>query len=287
MNIQNVIGKIKIGAKRNAPELLLGAGLVTGTACVITASKATVKASELKRDLDDLKCDIVTDLELGKLDDDGMKQEVLRVYRKYALDLLKTYAIPVGLYASTVALIFSSYKTQKNRQIALSTALTACTTAYSTLVTKLKEGAANDLTAEEVLNGVEVKTRVDEDGCIITEKVQGDPIGTSIYKARFDRYATAWALDRYQNISTLRSEECWANDRLQLQGYLFLNDVYDRLGLPRTKEGQIVGWSAKGDGDGYVSFGMVDCNTYDDVRYDDNAFDLEFNVDGDILTKFQ
>ena len=66
---------------------------------------------------------------------------------------MKTYAIPVGLYAATVASIFASYKTQKNRQIALSTALAAATSAYNTLIAKLKNGAENGLTAKEVLEG--------------------------------------------------------------------------------------------------------------------------------------
>ena len=48
MKGKELIGKIKLGAKRNAPELLLGAGLITGTACVITASKATLKAKKIK-----------------------------------------------------------------------------------------------------------------------------------------------------------------------------------------------------------------------------------------------
>ena len=52
------------------------------------------------------------------------------------------------------------------------------------------------------------------------------------------------------------------------------------------KAGQIVGWVKNGEGDGYVSFGTFDCSKYEDIRYDENAFDLEFNCDGDILCKF-
>ena len=63
-------------------------------------------------------------------------------------------------------------------------------------------------------------------------------------------------------------------------------DVLDRLGLPRTKAGLIVGWVLNGEGDGYVDFGVVDCETLENVNYNDNAYDLNFNVDGDILSKF-
>lgn len=286
--ITQLIGKVKLGAKRNAPELLLGAGFVTGTATVILASRASIKATGIKKDLDESKMSLEFNLQSGDLNDEEAKLEVRKLYTRYALNLAKEYAIPVGLYASTVALIFSSYKIQKNRQMALSAALTACTAAYSTLVNKLKKGAAFGLTAKEVLDGVEAREVVNpETGEVTIEKVQGEAIDTSVYKVRFDKYSTCWEKDKFQNESTLRSEENWANDRLRLQGYLFLNDVYDRLGLPRTKTGQVVGWLSNGDGDNFVDFGVKDCEEYEDVRFDANAFDLNFNVDGDILTKFQ
>ena len=85
---------------------------------------------------------------------------------------------------------------------------------------------------------------------------------------------------------TLKCEENWANDKLKIDGFVFLNDVYDRLGLPRTRTGQIVGWVLDGEGDGFIDFGITDCEKYEDARFTRNAFDLNFNVDGDILSKF-
>lgn len=286
MKGKELIGKIKLGVKRNAPELLLGAGLVTGTACVITASKATLKAKKIKEESNIDKAELAVLFEQGDITEPEFKQAIVKHYSKLGLSLLKEYAVPLSLYGATVGLVFSSYKIQKNRQMALSAALTACTTAYSALVTKLKNGAQNGLTAKEVLEGVEVVEKINpETGEVTTTRVQGEPVG-NLYSVRFDKYSTCWEKDKFQNECTLQAEQNWANDRLRLQGYLFLNDVYDRLGLPRTKAGQIVGWTLDGEGDGYVDFGIVDASTYDDVRFDNNAFDLDFNVDGDILTKF-
>lgn len=286
MSIQNVIGKVKLGAKRNAPELLLGLGVVAGTACVVTTGKASLKAGKIHDRMKEDSMTLSDVLESCQITEEEFKKEIRGVYTKYALDLAKEFALPVGLYAVTVASVFASYKIQKNRQLALSAALTACTTAYAGLVAKLRSGAEHGLTAQEVIDGVEVKTTVNEEtGEVTTEKVQGAPV-ESLYNIRFDRYSTAWEKDKFQNEATLRSEENWANDRLRLQGYIFLNDIYDRLGLPRTKHGQIVGWVSNGDGDNFVDFGIKDASEYEDVRFDANAFDLEFNVDGDILSKF-
>lgn len=288
MNVKmsQFIGKVKLGAKRNAPELLLGAGLITGTACVVLSGKATIKAAKIT---DKFKGDIDTiskSLESENLTPVEIKNEIRPLYAKYALDLAKNYAVPTALYAATVASIFASYKIQKNRQIALSTALSAMTTAYATLLGKVQNGAKHGLTAQEVLDGVEGREVVDpETGEITIEKVQGDPINYA-YQVRFDNTCLSWEKDKLQNEFSLKAEENWANDLLQLQGYLFLNDVYDRLGIPKVKTGFIVGWLKDGNGDGFVDFGVIDAESYDDVRYDRNAFDLTFNVDGDILTNF-
>lgn len=285
--ITQMVGKVKLGAKRNAPELLLATALVTGTACIVTASRATVKASKLNKVMDEEKTLLDIKLNDGLLIAEDAKDEVKKLYIKYALDLCKTYAIPVGLYAATVASVFGSYKIQKNRQIALSAALAACTTAYTTLYNKLATGAAAGLTAKEVMDGMEAREVIDPDtGEVTYDVVQGKAV-SDIYTNRFDRYSTAWSKDKFQNESTLRGEECWANDRLRLQGYLFLNDVYNRLGLQPTREGQIVGWLFDGEGDGFVDFGIVDCDTLDGAKWDDNAFELNFNIDGDILNKFK
>ena len=283
--ITQLIGKVKLGAKRNAPELLLGLGLVTGTASLVMTNRAAKKSLVLKSKLEVEKADMELQLNTGALTEEDAALELKQKYTKYALDLAKEYAVPAGLYAATVASVFSAYKIQKNRQLALSAALAACTTAYTSLVAKLKNGAEAGLSAQEVLDGVEVTKHIDEDGVVTYEKTQGEPID-SLYKVRFDKYSPCWEKDKFQNEATLRSEENWANDVLRVQGYLFLNDVYDRLGLPRTKAGQIVGWVLDGEGDGFVDFGLTDCETYNDVRFDSNAFDLNFNVDGDILSKF-
>lgn len=287
MNFQRIIGKVKLGVKRNAPELLLGGALITGTACVALSSKATIKAtaqtSNMKFKKELLECDFNN----GVFTEDELKTHVKSLYAAYALDLAKTYAVPAALYVATVASIFSSYKIQKNRTKQLSAALTACTAAYTTLLAKLKNGAEHGLTAKEVMDGIEVRDVIDpETGEVTTEKVQGTPV-EGMYEFRFDRYTSCWEKSKLQNEATLTMEQNWANDKLRLQGHVFLNDILNRLGIPPTHAGQIVGWTNNGDGDGYIDFGIEDLSLRDDALYDENAFILNFNVDGDILQLFK
>ena len=285
MKMKQFIGKVKLGAIRKAPELMLGGALITGTACVITTGKSAYKAHGIVINYNDERA-AIAQKSLCTDDRETAKDEIRKLYLHTGLELAKTYAVPFTLYAATIAFVMGSYTIQKKRMKALSATLASVSASYAALVAKLKNGAEHGLTAKEVLDGVEVNTSVDENGNVVEEKVQGDPVETSPYKFRFDKYSINWEKDKFQNQCTLISEENWANDVLSLQGYLFLNDVLDRLGIPRTKAGQIVGWVKNGEGDGYVSFGTFDCSKYEDIRYDENAFDLEFNCDGDILCKF-
>lgn len=71
-----------------------------------------------------------------------------------------------------------------------------------------------------------------------------------------------------------------ANVILQGRGYICLNEVLRSLGLHERSFGNIVGWQLRGNGDGFVDFGMRQIRT---AREDGGAaFLLDFNVDGPI-----
>lgn len=286
MEIKKIISSIKFFGKKYAPELLLGGALVSGTACIITASKATLKAKNSMDAHKERKLEIATKADSEIITSEEAKDEMRKEIVKVGLELAKEYAIPFSLYAATIGCVFGSYKVQKSRLQALSTTLAAMSAAYSSLVMRLKNGAENGLTAEEVLQGKFVCNVENEDGTVEELTTTVDNPYDSPFKFRFDKYSTVWNPHHCSNETILMSELNWCNNLLQIQGYLFLNDVLDRLGIPRTKAGQILGWRTNGDGDGYVDFGVVDCATLTGARYDDNAFELNFNVDGDILTDF-
>ena len=286
MEIKKIISSIKFFGKKYAPELLLGGALVSGTACVVTASKATLKAKNSVDVHKERKLEIANKVDKELITSEKAKDEMRKEIVKVGLELAKEYAIPFSLYAATIGCVFGSYKVQKSRLQALSTTLAAMSAAYSSLLMRLKNGAENGLTAEEVLQGKFVCKVENEDGTVDELTTTVDNPYDSPFKFRFDKYSTVWNPHHCSNETILMSELNWCNNLLQIQGYLFLNDVLDRLGIPRTKAGQILGWRTDGDGDGYIDFGVVDCSTLSGARYDDNAFELNFNVDGDILTDF-
>lgn len=108
----------------------------------------------------------------------------------------------------------------------------------------------------------------------------------SDYARFFDESCTGWEKDAEYNLVFLNMQQNYANEKLHRQGHLFLNYVYQMLGIPKTKIGQIVGWIYDEEhpiGDNYVDFGIYDLRNTEFVNGHENVALLDFNVDGNIL----
>ena len=108
-----------------------------------------------------------------------------------------------------------------------------------------------------------------------------------MYAKFFDEFNPNWCKNPEKNLIFLRGIQQDCNDRLHSRGFLFLNEVYEALGLPMTQYGQQVGW-IMGNGDDYVDFGIMD-GYRESVRDFVNGYEpsilLDFNVDGVIWDK--
>jgi hypothetical protein len=96
----------------------------------------------------------------------------------------------------------------------------------------------------------------------------------SEYARRFDKTNINWQRSAERNEIFLQLQQNYFNDALLSRGHVFLNEVYDALGFPRSSAGQLVGW-LYGEGVGCIKF-MVS---------DDGMID--FNVDGEIYLKIE
>jgi len=89
------------------------------------------------------------------------------------------------------------------------------------------------------------------------------------------------------NMMFLRQVENHLNNKLVTQGHLFLNEVYDEIGLKRTVQGQKVGWltlgpAVPGDfGMRPVDFGLA--ANMSTLVSNDGSIHLTFNVHGEII----
>ena len=119
------------------------------------------------------------------------------------------------------------------------------------------------------------------------EKKQKDVANNvSSYARVFDKDCDMWEPIHEYNRVFLATQQLKANALLKNRGYLFLNEVYEMLGVPKSKAGQIVGWvydEKNPNGDNYVDFGIYDDRNKDFVNGNKKTALLDFNVDGNIL----
>ena len=134
---------------------------------------------------------------------------------------------------------------------------------------------------------VSVETKETE---VKTKSEESDVKTVSQYARFFDDGCTGWSRDAEYNLVYLRDVQRWCNMLLLKQGYLFLNDVYEKLGIPKTKAGQIVGWiygEKNTIGDNYVDFGLNNIRNEDFLEGIENVVLLDFNVDGEIISRLE
>lgn len=97
----------------------------------------------------------------------------------------------------------------------------------------------------------------------------------SKYARIFDESNVNWSKDQKANLMFLKYQQTYATDLLKKKGTVFLNEVYEMLGIPRIQEGCVVGWhydEKNPIGDNYIDFGLNDIIQSNIV--------LDFNVDG-------
>ena len=104
-----------------------------------------------------------------------------------------------------------------------------------------------------------------------------------LYTFIFNDKAAGWTKDETRNKTFLLQQQNYANEKLKFRGYLFLNDVLDMLGIPRTRAGQVVGWiydPSNTEIDSFVDFGLYQENPHKALN---GGIVLNFNVDGNVL----
>ena len=302
--ITKTFGKIKFGAIKYSPEILVVAGVVGVVASAVIACKATTKLDDIleqtKTDVDKIhECVDRTDLAAPYTEEDSKKDLVI-VYVQTGVKLVKLYAPAVILGALSITSIIGSHYILKKRNVALAAAYATVDKGFKEYRKRVAE-KIGDEAEKELRYGIKAKTIeetvTDEDGREI--KVEKNVTETSLlpspYARIYDELNPNWERDSDYNLMYIRNVENKFNDKLKAYGYVFLNDVYEALGFPKTKTGQVVGWvydpdNPEHEGDNYIDFGLYSLNRQnanDFVNGYEYSVILDFNVDGNIMNKIR
>ena len=300
-NVTRTLHKTGFKLKKHSPEILVVGGVIGVVASGIMACKATTKLSTIldeSRDHIDAINEVMENPKIvsAEYTEEDAKKDKVIVYTQTGVKVAKLYAPSVILGALSISAILGGSNILRKRNIALAAAYASIDKSFKDYRGRVVERFGEQLDRELKYNlkTKEIKEQVvDEDGKKKTVKKTIEVVDTesacSEYAKFYDAGCAGWDKDPEYNLAFLRRQQDYANERLKNQGYLFLNDVYDMLGIPRTKAGQVVGWiydEKHPIGDNFVDFGIYNFDiekNRDFVNGYESVILLDFNVDGNIL----
>ena len=309
MNMSNIINsatktfhRVGFQIKKHSPEILLVTGITGVVTSAVMACKATTKVDaiieESKKSIDmiheGMEAGNICDVEYTE--EDG-KKDLAIVYIQTGVKFAKLYGPSVLLGLTSIGCILASNNIIHKRNVALSAAYTAIDRSFKGYRSRVIErfGESMDRELRYNIKTQEVKETVVDEETGKKKTVKStvsvvDPNTYSDYARFFDEYCAGWTKDAEYNLMFLRQQQNYANELLKSRGHLFLNEVYDMLGIDRTKAGNIVGWiydEKHPIGDNFVDFGIYVLDNEkarDFVNGRERSILLDFNVDGDILS---
>ena len=289
--------KAGLKLKKHSPEILVVGGVVGLVTSGVMACKATTKLSAI---LDDSKEQIelfdkvAANPEMVKeeytVEDAEKDKKIVKV--QTAVKVAKLYAPSIAVGVVSIGAIFASNNIMRKRNVALGAAYATVDRAFKDYRNRVVDRFGEELDKELRYNlkTKEVKETVeDENGKKKTVKRNikyMDSAMPSEFAVIYDDGCAGWTKDPEDNKFFLIQQQRYANERLKRRGYLSLNEVYELLGFPSTKAGQVVGWlydckDPNYKGDNFVDFGLynVDCEPNRDFvnGYERNII-LDFNV---------
>lgn len=304
MEMKKIINKVKFNVVKHSPEILMGLGIAGVITSTVLACRSTLKVQEILDYKEENMNNIKEVLEEGREDyteEDARKDKTI-IMATTAIRIMKLYIPSVIIGAGSIACLLESHNVMRNRNAGLAAALAATTESFKQYRERVTEKYGDEVD-KEMRYGIK-KEKKEKDGKKTKEEivVGCDEKELSGYARYFNENNVNWSDDPQFNLMFLRQNQNWANDKLISQGYLYLNDVYEALGFPKSKAGQIVGWvydpNNNEHGDNYVDFGIYDLNVkgYRDEMTNDTIAEerqdfingykssilLDFNVDGNI-----
>jgi hypothetical protein len=277
-------------AKKNSPGVLLGAGIVGMVGSTVLACRATLKMDSV---LDETasKLDRAKSLEHPEYSERDRQKDISLIYIQTGVKVAKLYAPAILVGGVSIAALTSSHNILSRRNVALTAAYGALERGFNEYRARVvdKYGFEEDQAFRYGTREVEIEDSETGKKRTVTRVALHDP---SIYARFFDECSSSWQKEPEYNLFFLKSQQNYANDLLRARGHVFLNEVYDMVGVPRSKAGAVVGWllSRNGETDNFINFGVFDGRTEqarDFVNGFEGAILLDFNVDGVIYDKIE
>ena len=196
---------------------------------------------------------------------------------------LLLYAPAVIIGAASITALTGSHIQLSRRNASLMAAFAAVEKAYSDYRDRVREQVGEERELD-IYRSAKTEIVKNEEGKNQEIKVV-DPNNRSQYAKIFDQFSDYFDKDPEYNRMFLQANQNYANNLLVVRGHLFLNEVYEMLGIPHTRAGAVVGWVIGKDGDNFVDFGIFEAFNGAFINGLEPSIWLDFNVDGVIFDK--
>ena len=297
-SMTHTLNKGLFALKKHSPEILVVAGVVGTVASTVMACKATLKVDAIVEEHRETVTKIHNCAEMypEEYTEEDKKKDLVTTYSKTAIKFGALYGPAVLVGAASVTSILVGYNILRKRNVAAIAAYTAVAKDFKKyrdrVVERFGERVDHELRCNVHEKEIEEKV-INEDGSeeIVKKTVTVAEPDHSEFTKCFDETCIAYEKSAEDNMRFLKCQQNYFNDLLKRRGHVFLNEVYDGLGFPRTKAGAVVGWIYDEEnpmGDNYIDFGIFNINSESARNFVnglEKAFWLDFNVDGIIYDK--
>lgn len=273
--LTRAFGNSALTFKQNRPHIAFGLGVAGVLVGNVLACRATLKLHET---LDDIQAeieDVKTHREEGT---EERYKDLGYVYGKSAVRMARLYGPAVVVTGVSIASLTGAHVEMHRRNQALAATVYGLSKAFEEYRSRVRQEIGEER-EYAVYYGAQEVTTVDEDGKKTTQlETLGDPNKVSPFAILFDEYSRYWQKNAEMNRMFVQVQQNHFNQALQTRGHVFLNEVYDALGVDRTQAGAMMGWTLE-NGDGYVDFGMFATDKTGFINGWERSVLLDFNVD--------
>jgi hypothetical protein len=282
-------GRQVLKVQKHSPAILFFAGVFGVGATVALACRSTLRVHEV---LDEHQMMAEKINHAGKVDEkykeENQQRDMALLYTKTSIKFVKLYAPSVVVGVVSIAALTGAHVVLNRRNMALTAAYAAVEKGFKEYRKRVVDeyGEEKD---KQFRYGLEDKTIVEEteEGPITKNTKALVSKKASIYARFFDESSSSWQRQPEYNQLFIQCQQNYANNLLNSRGHVFLNEIYDMLGLERSQEGSVVGW-VLGNGDDYIDFGVFRGDVFMGQQFvngNERSILLDFNVDGVIYDK--
>lgn len=301
------VNRAGLKLKKHSPEILVVTGIAGFIGTAVLAYKAAPKVNEILEEtknaidgVNKVKANpekYVSEKHPELYTEEQAKKDLTIIYVQTGVELAKVCAPVLATGVLSATAILAGHNILRKRYVATSAAYVALDKSFKEYRGRVIDRFGKDLD-QELRYNIKAKeieeTVVNEDGSEVTVKKtvqEVDPSAIGPYAFFFDESALGFEKNNPEcNMYFLRTSLKYFNDQLQAKGHLFLNEVREQLGLPKTPVGQVVGWIYDPTNptiDSHVSFGnLFDIHDKDKREFVNGlepAILLDPNCDGPIL----